>query len=128
MARHKVGLMRTSPEGWSCPRTLTKLDELTRVTSGRLLICGRMQAIFLTDVPQSEWTEFTAEGVSRAVSGMIFSGERVVPGVPRGGIGAGYLELNGTGCLRVQNCQGVREIRACGKLVGPIVRDCGDHP
>src|ERR1700677_5069793 len=58
-----------------------------------------MQTIFPADVPLGEWTEFAAEGFPEAVSGIVFSGEQAMPGMPLGGVGTGCIDLDGNGCL-----------------------------
>jgi uncharacterized protein (DUF608 family) len=58
-----------------------------------------MQPLFPSDVPERKWAQFTAEGFSKPVSGVVFCDEEVVPGVPLGGIGTGCIDLNSNGCL-----------------------------
>ena len=58
-----------------------------------------MQTLFPSDLPECQWAQFTAEGFSKPVSGVVFGDEEEVPGVPLGGIGTGCIDLNSNGCL-----------------------------
>lgn len=61
---------------------------------------GKMEPVlFQRDLPECEFTEFDAEGFSSKVTGVIHRGGRAIGGVPLGGLGTGYVDLNTDGRL-----------------------------
>jgi len=56
--------------------------------------------LFPLDLPEREFVEFSAEGFSAPVSGVIYSGENPPDcGMPLGGVGTGCLDLEADGRL-----------------------------
>ena len=51
------------------------------------------QTLFSKDLEQRRWVKFSAKGFSQPVSGMIFRHGEVLPGMPLGGIGTGFIVL-----------------------------------
>jgi uncharacterized protein (DUF608 family) len=47
----------------------------------------------------NRWTEITADGFSHPVIGYVYEGRRLESGVPLGGLGTGYMTLEGNGKL-----------------------------
>jgi uncharacterized protein (DUF608 family) len=56
-------------------------------------------SIFPDTVPPGEWDEFAADGFTAPVSGVVFEGGQPRTGVPLGGIGTGWIDLNTDGLL-----------------------------
>ena len=59
----------------------------------------KQMSLFPTELPGPEWVEFEARGFSRPVTGVIFRGAKVDPGVPLGGLGTGAIALGTDGTL-----------------------------
>jgi len=56
-------------------------------------------SIFSVNLPACEFVQFEADGFTKPVVGVIFRGGEAVGGVPLGGIGTGYIDLNTDGVL-----------------------------
>jgi len=57
-------------------------------------------ALFDSDAPTREWTQFQADGYDNPVSGLIFSDrDDVCAGMPLGALGTGCLDIENTGVL-----------------------------
>jgi len=57
-------------------------------------------ALFPTDVPELEWMEFSSEGFSEPVCGVVYRDDRPpCCGLPLGGIGTGCLDLDASGVI-----------------------------
>lgn len=52
---------------------------------------------FNPDAPRSRWTRIEADGFAQPVPGIIYDGHRLDGGVPLGGLGTGYMTLEGSG-------------------------------
>ena len=58
------------------------------------------QSLFPLDLPQREWVQFRAAGFDAAVTGIIHRGTNAPEcGLPLGGIGTGFLDIEATGLL-----------------------------
>lgn len=55
--------------------------------------------LFPATVPEGEICQFSAEGFTEPACGVIYNGGRAASGVPLGGLGTGYIELNADGTL-----------------------------
>ncbi|MGH7248395.1 MAG: GH116 family glycosyl-hydrolase, partial [Pseudomonadota bacterium] len=53
--------------------------------------------------PGATWTRFRAAGFDSPVSGLVFPGADLESGVPLGGLGTGYLTLEGSGKIGVHS-------------------------
>jgi uncharacterized protein (DUF608 family) len=60
---------------------------------------GTSGSIFPDSVPTDQWTEFSADGFADRVSGIVFEAGQPRTGVPLGGIGTGWVDLNTDGLL-----------------------------
>lgn len=56
-----------------------------------------VERLFPPDLPSKEWKEFSADGFSLPVWGVIYRNGEAQPGVPLGGIGTGWIDLDTTG-------------------------------
>lgn len=56
-------------------------------------------SVFPDTVPAGQWTEFAADGFTAPVSGVVFEGGEPQTGIPLGGIGTGWVDLNTDGLL-----------------------------
>jgi uncharacterized protein (DUF608 family) len=59
----------------------------------------RQTALFPMTLPARQWTQFTASGYRRPVVGVIYRDGQVKPGMPLGGLGTGYINLDTNGNL-----------------------------
>ncbi len=57
------------------------------------------QTLFPTDLPGRQWVEFSAQGYSQPAFGVVYRGGQVHFGVPLGGVGTGWVDLNSDGTL-----------------------------
>ena len=55
--------------------------------------------LFATDLPERSWVKFPAEGFSKPVTGVVFRGGNMLPGMPLGAIGTGFISLGTDGTL-----------------------------
>ncbi len=53
--------------------------------------------LFPVDIPGKKWAQFQAEGFESPVWGVIYRNGEAQPGVPLGGIGTGWIDLDTTG-------------------------------
>ena len=60
---------------------------------------NQLKKFFPTDLSKSEWIEFHAKGFSKPVTGIIYRGGKVQPGIPLGSIGTGFINLGTDGTL-----------------------------
>lgn len=51
------------------------------------------------ELAEREWVSFSAEGFSRPVTGVIYRGGNMLPGMPLGALGTGYIGLGTDGTL-----------------------------
>jgi uncharacterized protein (DUF608 family) len=57
------------------------------------------ESFFPRDLPEREWVEFHADGFSRPVTGVVFRRGSVLPGMPLGALGTGFISLGTDGTL-----------------------------
>ena len=60
---------------------------------------GPAEFPFPGSAPRQQWTKIDAEGFSFPVTGYVFEGTQLQGGVPLGGLGTGYVTLEGDGRL-----------------------------
>ena len=58
-----------------------------------------IERLFDIRLPERQWLEFSADGFSRSVAGVIFRAGQSSCGIPLGGIGTGCFDLNTDGIL-----------------------------
>ncbi len=74
------------------------------------------QRLFPKGLPDMEWVEFTSEGFSKPVSGIIFrTGHPACCGVPLGGLGTGCIDIETSGVLGFSNILSLATRRPFGK-------------
>jgi uncharacterized protein (DUF608 family) len=59
----------------------------------------RKGLLFEKEISENQFTEFAADGYKHAVAGVVYQGGNAVGGVPLGGLGTGYIDLNTNGTL-----------------------------
>lgn len=57
------------------------------------------QSLFPTDLPERQWSTFSAEGYSNPVTGVIYRNGDMLPGMPLGGLGTGFISLGTDGTI-----------------------------
>lgn len=55
--------------------------------------------LFPAGLPKSEWVDFEADGFDRPVTGIVYRNGSVMPGMPLGGLGTGFISLGTDGTL-----------------------------
>ena len=65
---------------------------------------GKCQAapkgrLFPADLPAAEWVEFRAAGYEKPVTGVIYREGKMLPGMPLGALGTGFVSLGTDGTL-----------------------------
>ena len=65
-------------------------------SSNKQALQGRL---FPAGLPESEWADFQADGFGGQVTGIIYRGGSVMPGMPLGGLGTGFISLGTDGTL-----------------------------
>jgi len=55
--------------------------------------------LFPRELPECRFIEFSADGFTHPVVGVVYQGGKAVGGVPLGGLGTGYIDLNTDGTL-----------------------------
>jgi non-lysosomal glucosylceramidase len=59
----------------------------------------RGKLLFPKELPECRFMEFSADGFTHPVAGVVYRGGRAVEGMPLGGLGTGYISLNTDGTL-----------------------------
>ncbi|MBI2843258.1 MAG: hypothetical protein HYX78_07635 [Armatimonadetes bacterium] len=60
---------------------------------------GREARLFPDSLPGRQWAAFPAEGFTVPVTGVIYRGGNMLPGMPLGGLGTGFISLGTDGTL-----------------------------
>ena len=55
--------------------------------------------LFPTDLPPRKWIQFSADGFTGPVCGVIYHHGQVMPGMPLGALGTGFISLGTDGTL-----------------------------
>jgi len=59
----------------------------------------KIKFAFEAEAKAEKWQRFSAAGFNHEVCGSVFPGDLVESGLPLGGLGTGYITLEGNGCL-----------------------------
>ena len=57
------------------------------------------ERLFPANLPERQWSAFQAEGFSEPVTGVIYRNGDMLPGMPLGGLGTGFISLGTDGTL-----------------------------
>ncbi|MBI2844308.1 MAG: hypothetical protein HYX78_12980 [Armatimonadetes bacterium] len=60
---------------------------------------GGSARLFPDNLPERQWVTFSADGYSQKVTGAVYRGGNMLPGVPLGGLGTGFISLGADGAL-----------------------------
>ncbi|MBI2842079.1 MAG: hypothetical protein HYX78_01625 [Armatimonadetes bacterium] len=77
---------------------LTAITALCLTVSGSGCLSAAAR-IFPKDLPAREWVSFTADGLPTPVTGIVYRNGNMLPGMPLGGLGTGFISLGTDGTL-----------------------------